>query len=196
MGGANSSTSSSRVVSAPYENNVRWSDPQVRNLLSNLTENLQTRLTREGNAIGDNLNTTSQNTLMALQGNDYQYKENPYTRAATDALEAQAYSNFQKNFAKAYSDVQGYGQGTASRRLADTYSDYANQAALQQAQTKLGQYNTDLDRVLKSAELGLGQDTLSQLSPMIVGLGNLFKETYGKTPATESSSKSWGFNIF
>ena len=195
MGGSGSSSSHSQVVSAPYANKVTFTDPQVKNLLSNLSGSVNKRFSQEGTSVGDALNEASQKTLQSLQGNNYSYKENPYASNITQALAAQDYSNFQKNFAKEYSNVQGYGQGTASRRLADVYSDYANKAALQRAQTQLGQYNTDLDRVLKSTELGLGEDTVTQMSPLILALGNLFKETYGITPATTTTSHSNQFNI-
>ena len=184
------SSSESHPVSAPYENKVTWSDPTTRSLLTNLGTTLNQQIM--GDTVGDSLHQTSAKTLQQLQDpGGVTYQQNPYVTSSLDALRAQNQQDFQDAFAKAYSDVQGYGQGTASRRLAQEYTNYANKAALQEAQTRLGQYNTDIESIREAAKLGLGQDALGRLGSLVINLGDLMKETYGTTPVQSSSSESY-----
>lgn len=193
MGGYSSSKSTQRMESGPYENNVRISNPQVSGLLSGLTSKLGSSLMN--NSSGDALTQNSQRTLQKLQNNTYAYQPNAYTRQALDSLAAKNYNQFQEDFAKAYSNVQGLGQGATTASLGNVYSDYKYNTDLARAQLMNDQYNKDMSNILAASEAGLGQDNLTQLSSLALSLGDLFKETYGYQPVVLTDSKSKGFSI-
>lgn len=182
---------SSNTTSGQYENNVRF-DSDTQKLLSTLTGQVQSGLeNKEGNA----LSTASSNTLKSALTGDWSGDVNPYTKGLADAYQAQNYANFQKDFAKAYSGVQGYGQGTSNAGLANAYSNYKLSNDAQIAKLLNDQYNTDYNAALSAANTGIGQDTISKLSSTVLGLGDLLKETYGYTPVTTSTENRTGYGI-
>lgn len=192
MGGG-STHSSQRVVSGPYEKNVKIDNPQVGNLLSNLSSNIQSRL---NDGQGDALQSSSQRTLQALQNRNYYYQPNTYTNQLADSLRAQNQSQFNKDFAKAYSAMQGLGQGTSTAGLGNVYSDYVANTNNQVAQLYNDQYNKDMANVLAASQLGLGQDSTSKLGALALAAGDLFKGEYGYTPQVVGDSSGWNFRLF
>lgn len=191
MGGGGSS-SSQRVVKGPYEKNVKIDNPQVGNLLSNLSSNMQSQL---NSGQGDALQSSSQRTLQSLQNQTYNYRPNTYTNQLADSLRAQGQSQFNKDFAKAYSAMQGLGQGTSTAGLGNVYADYVTNTNNQVAQLYNDQYNKDIANILAASQLGLGQDATSKLGSLALAAGDLFKGEYGYTPQVVGDSDSWNFKI-
>ena len=191
MGGGGSS-SSQRVVKGPYEKNVRIDNPQVGNLLSNLASNMQTQM---NTGQGDALQSSSQRTLQSLQNQTYNYRPSTYTNQLADSMRAQSQSQFNKDFAKAYSNMQGLGQGTSTAGLGNVYADYVANTNNQVAQLYNDQYNKDMANILAASQLGLDQDTTSKLGALALAAGDLFKGEYGYTPQVVGDSSSWNFKI-
>lgn len=189
---ASSDTGSSKVNKGYYEQNVRFSDPQAKQLISSLTGKLQSSLS--GNNANDALAETSAKTLADLITGKYQVSTvNPYTQQLANANAAKSANQFNTDFAKAYSNVQGLGQGASNQALGGVYQNYLLDKDAQTLNLLNQQYNTDVVNAIESAKSGLGQGSLSQLGTLALGLGDLMKESYGYQPVTtQESSRTAG----
>lgn len=182
-----SDTGSSRVNKGYYEQNVKFSDPQAKQLVSTLMGKLQSSLS--GDNSNDALSETSAKTLADLMTGKYQVGTvNPYTQQLVDANAAKSANQFNTDFAKAYSNVQGLGQGASNQALGGVYQNYLLDKDAQTLNLLNQQYNTDIATALDAAKSGLGKSSLNQVGTLALGLGDLMKESYGYQPITTQES--------
>lgn len=190
---ASNESGSSKVNKGYYEQNVRFSDPQAKQLISTLTGKIQSSLS--GDNSNDALAEISAKTLADMMTGKYQVDTvNPYTQRLVDANAAKSANRFNTDFAKAYSNVQGLGQGASNQALGGVYQNYLLDKDAQALNLFNQQYNTDVANAIESAKYGLGQGSLNQIGTLALGLGDLMKESYGYQPVTtqESSKVSGG----
>lgn len=187
-----SQTGSSHVNSAEYDKNRVINDAGLAALEKQLVSYLGNQLGENGQ--GNALANASSDTLAnALTGNYSVTSANPYIKQLVDNIYATTESDFKKNYSKAYSDVQGLGEGTKQYALGDVYSNYLLDRNNQVYNALSNQYNTDVDRSLNAAQAGVGEDPLSKFGTLALGLISNRTDEYGHTPVvTESNSRYAG----
>lgn len=154
-----------------------FNSPQAQNVLNSLSSNYSSNNGALGTA-----QTDSAAYLKSLMSTT-----NPYTEQTVSALEAQAPRQYAQNLKSVRTADYRGGAGSDYINQAGLASDFANSLALNVANTRLGQFNTDRSASMEAAN-SLGSLGTSNQALGLSLLDALKGET--STSATTGTSKS------
>lgn len=157
-----------------------FESPEAKQMLSSLTGSYSANQGALGGAQSD-----SAAYLKSLMGTT-----NPHTESVISAMEAQAPRQYAKNLAQIRTAGYRGGAGSDYINQAGLASDFANQLALNTANTRLGQFNVDRGTSLEAA------NSLGSLGTANQALGlSMLDALKGTSTETDSASKAKNLTI-
>lgn len=193
--GGGETSSSSQVVSAPYQQNREITDPSLRNLLSNITGQLSNYFTSSSNGENTLTGEASKTLSGIMSGNPNITQTNPYMKQQTANIYNTTARDYQNNLGAARASTAGLGQGTSNLAVGDITNDYLLGRDAQIADLYSKQYNQDVTNALNAALGSLAENPTAQMGNLALALLQNFTREYGYQPATQTSSSSWQMSI-
>lgn len=193
--GGGETSSSSQVVSAPYQQNREITDPALKTLLGNVTNQLTNYFSSSSNGENALTGTASQTLRGIMSGNPNITQTNPYMRQQVQSIYDTTARDYQNNLGAARANTAGLGQGTSNLAIGDITNDYLLDRDKQIADLYSTQYNKDVANALNAALGSLAENPTAQMGNLALALLQNFTREYGYQPATQTNSSSWQMSI-
>lgn len=193
--GGGETSSSSQVVSAPYQQNREITDPTLKALLGNVTNQLSNYFSSSSN--GENALTGEASKTLSgiMSGNPNITQTNPYMKQQVANIYNTTARDYQNQLGAARASTAGLGQGTSNLAVGDITNDYLLDRDAQIADLYSKQYNQDVTNALNAALGSLAENPTAQMGNLALALLQNFTREYGYQPATQTSSSSWQMSI-
>lgn len=193
--GGGETSSSSHVVSAPYQQNRVITDPALKTLLGNVTNQLSNYFTSSSNGENALTGKASQTLSGIMSGNPNITQTNPYMKQQVANIYNTTARDYQNQLGSARASTAGLGQGTSNLAIGDITNDYLLGRDKQIADLYATQYNKDVENALNAALGSLAENPTAQMGNLALALLQNFTREYGYQPATETNSSSWQMSI-
>lgn len=193
--GGGETSSSSHVVSAPYQQNREITDPVLKTLLGNVTNQLSNYFTSSSNGENALTGKASQTLSGIMSGNPNITQTNPYMKQQVANIYNTTARDYQNQLGSARASTAGLGQGTSNLAIGDITNDYLLGRDKQIADLYTAQYNKDVENALNAALGSLAENPTAQMGNLALALLQNFTREYGYQPATETKSSSWQMSI-
>ena len=193
--GGGETSSSSRAVSAPYQQNRDITDPALKTLLGNVTNQLSNYFTSSSNGENALTGKASQTLSGIMSGNPNITQTNPYMKQQVANIYNTTARDYQNQLGSARASTAGLGQGTSNLAVGDITNDYLLGRDAQIADLYTAQYNKDVENALNAALGSLAENPTAQMGNLALALLQNFTREYGYQPATETKSSSWQMSI-
>lgn len=193
--GGGETSSSSHAVSAPYQQNREITDPALKTLLGNVTNQLSNYFTSSSNGENALTGKASQTLSGIMSGNPNITQTNPYMKQQVANIYNTTARDYQNQLGSARASTAGLGQGTSNLAIGDITNDYLLGRDKQIADLYTAQYNKDVENALNAALGSLAENPTAQIGNLALALLQNFTREYGYQPATETKSSSWQMSI-
>lgn len=193
--GGGETSSSSKVVSAPYQQNRDITDPALKALLGNVTNQLSNYFSSSSSGENALTGKASQTLTGIMSGNPNITQTNPYMRQQVQNIYDTTARDYQNNLGAARASTAGLGQGTSNLAIGDITNDYLLGRDKQIVDLYTAQYNKDVENALNAALGSLAENPTAQMGNLALALLQNFTREYGYQPATETNSSSWQISI-
>lgn len=193
--GGGETSSSSHVVSAPYQQNRVITDPALKTLLGNVTNQLSNYFTSSSNGENALTGKASQTLSGIMSGNPNITQTNPYMKQQVANIYNTTARDYQNQLGSARASTAGLGQGTSNLAIGDITNDYLLGRDKQIADLYTAQYNKDVENALNAALGSLAENPTAQMGNLALALLQNFTREYGYQPATTTESSSWQMSI-